>query len=143
MDLRRGFSLLEVLISLAIFTTALLGISAMLLNTIKGNSVSIHLTNATQLASKHIEEMMLMPYFDLTDTDKDGTNGLDDKDPMMADMSHLDVEAGGIRKHYDIYTNVVEDCPVKNTKTIRIIVTWRHCGREKHTAVDFIRTLGE
>ena len=61
----------------------------MLLNTIKGNSLSIHLTNASQLASKQIEEMMLMRYSDLKDIDKDGADGLDDHDPATADMSKL------------------------------------------------------
>lgn len=138
-----GFSLLEVLISIAIFTIGLLAISVMLLNTIKGNSLSIHLTNASQLASKQIEEMMLMPYSDLKDIDNDAADGLDDHDPATADMSKLDVEAGGIGKSYDIYANIVEDCPVKKTKTIRIIVAWKHGERDKHTRFDFVRTFGE
>jgi prepilin-type N-terminal cleavage/methylation domain-containing protein len=143
MDLNRGFSLLEVLISIAIFTTALLAISVMLLNTIKGNSVSINLTTATQLASKQIEEIMLMRYSDIRDVDKDATDGLDDHDPATADMSNLNVEAGGTGKRYDIYTNVVEDYPVKNTKTLRVIVAWKHGERDKHARFDFVRTFGE
>ena len=93
MDLNKGFSLLEVLISIAIFTVALLGVTVMLINTIKGNSLSINLTTASQLASKQIEEMMLMNYSDLRDFDKDGAKGLDDRDKVTADMSNLDVEA--------------------------------------------------
>lgn len=143
MDLKKGFSLLEVLISIVIFTIALLGVTVMLLNTIKGNAVSLHLTSATQLASKQIEEFMLTRYSDLRDIDKDGKDGLDDRDTLSADLSNLDVEAGGIGKHYDIYANVVEDWPVENTKTIRVIVAWKNGGRDKHTTFDFIRTFGE
>ncbi len=142
-DLHKGFSLLEVLISIAIFTSALLAITAMLLNTIKGNSISIHLTTAAQLASKQIEEIMLMPYSDLKDADKDSADGLDDHDPMTADMVNLDVETGGAGKRYDIYANIVEDFPVKDTKTIRVIVAWRDGERDKYTRFDFVRTLGE
>ena len=139
----RGFSLLEVLVSIAIFTTALLAITAMLLNTIKGNSISIHLTTAAQLASKQIEEIMLMPYSTLRDADKDAMAGLDDHDPMTADMSILGVEAGGIGKHYYIYANIAEDYPVNKTKTIRVIVAWRDSERDKYTKFDFVRTIGE
>ncbi|MGA1841061.1 MAG: type IV pilus modification PilV family protein [bacterium] len=138
-----GFSLLEVLISIAIFTTALLAISVMLLNTIKGNALSVHLTNASQLASMQIEEMMLMRYSDLRDMDNDAAKGLDDHDPATADISKLAVEAGGTGKRYDIYANVAEDSPMKKTKTIRIIVSWKHGERDKHTKFDFVRTLGE
>ena len=143
MDLNRGFSLLEVLISIAVFTTALLAVSIMLLNTIKGNSVSINLTNASQLASKQIEKMMLMPYSDIKDKDKDAADGFDDHDYATADMSNLSVETGGTGKRYDIYANIVEDYPVKNTKTIRVIVTWKHNKRDRQTKFDFVRTYGE
>lgn len=143
MNLHRGFSLLEVLISIVIFTTALLAISVMLLSTIKGNALSIHLTNASQLASKQIEEMMLMHYSDLEDIDKDAADGLDDHDPATADLSRLAVEAGGTGMRYDIYANIVEDYPVKKTKTIRVIVAWKHGERDKHTKLDFVRTFGE
>jgi prepilin-type N-terminal cleavage/methylation domain-containing protein len=142
-DSSGGFSLLEVLISIAIFTIALLAISVMLLNTIKGNTISIHLTNASQLASMQIEEMMLMRYSDLRDMDSDAAGGLDDHDPATADMSKLAVEAGGTGKLYNIYTNVAEDYPVKRTKTIRVIVAWKHGERDKHTKFDFVRTPGE
>lgn len=142
-DSSGGFSLLEALISIAIFTTALLSISVMLLNTIKGNTLSIHLTNASQLASMQIEEMMLMRYSDLRDVDNDAVKGLDDHDPATADMSKLSVEAGGTGKHYDIYANVAEDYPVKKTKTIRVIVSWKHDKRDKYTKFDFVRTPGE
>lgn len=143
LDLQRGFSLLEVLISIAIFTASLLAVSVMLLNTIKGNSVSIHLTSATQLASKQIEEIMLMRYSDLRDVDKDAADGLDDHDPLTADMSNINVEAGSIGKRYNIYANVIEDYPVENTKTIRVIVAWEHGGKDKNISFEFIRTSGE
>ncbi|MGA1790809.1 MAG: type IV pilus modification PilV family protein [bacterium] len=142
-DLQEGFSLLEVLISIAIFTTALLGVSVMLISTIKGNSVSMHLSSATQLASKQVEEIMLMEYADLKDLDHDGLSGLDDKDVMTADMIHLRAKAGGLSKEYNIFINVAEDLPVQDTKTVRVILLWEDAGREKQTEFEFVRTLGE
>ena len=142
-DLQNGFSLLEVLISIAIFTTALLGVSVMLISTIKGNSVSMHLSNATQLASKQIEEIMLMAYADLKDKDHDGLSGLDDKSALTADMTHLKAKAGGLSKEYNIFINVAEDEPVRDTKTVRVILLWEDAGRAKKTEFEFVRTLGE
>ena len=142
-NFQMGFSLLEVLISIAIFTTAFLGVSVMLLSTIKGNSLSMHLSSATQLASKQIEEIMLMDYDGLKDTDHDGISGLDDQDAMTADMTHLHVEAGGISKKYNIFMNVAEDYPVDETKTVRVILTWQDGDREKQLELEVIRTWGE
>ena len=142
-NLQKGFSLLEVLISIAIFTTALLGVSVMLLSTIKGNSVSMHLSSATQLASKQIEEIMLMAYADLKDKDHDGLSGLDDRDAMTADMTSLNAKAGGLSKEYNIFINVAEDEPVSDTKTVRVILLWEDAGRTKKTEFEFIRTSGE
>ena len=143
MGFQMGFSLLEVLVSIAIFTTAFLGVSVMLLSTIKGNSLSMHLSSATQLASKQIEEIMLMDYNGLKDTDHDGISGLDDHDPLTADMKHLNVDAGGVSKKYNIYMNVAEDYPVDETKTIRVILTWQDGDRQKQTEFEIIRTWGE
>ena len=48
----KGFTLLEILISMFVFTIGLLGTLIMLLSTIKGNSSSIKLTTSAQLGSK-------------------------------------------------------------------------------------------
>jgi len=138
-----GFSLLEVLISIGLFSGAILGVIIMLLSTIRGNSVSMHLSGATQLASKQIEELMLMNYADLRDTDHDGVNGLDDRPASRADMARSNVKTGGIAKTYQIFINVAEDWPVNGTKTIRVIVAWEDGGRDKQTEFEFMRTQGE
>jgi len=138
-----GFSLLEVLISIGIFSIGILGSSVLLINTIKGNSVSLRLSTATQIASTQIEEIMLMDYASLIDGDKDGFGGLDDAANLTADGWHLNLKGGGVGERYNLYWNVAEDWPVPETKTVRVIVTWHGGNRDKRTVFDFVRTRGE
>lgn len=138
----RGFTLVEVMVSVVIFAIGILSVLIMLLQTIKGNAASITMTNAAQLASKQIEEIMLMNYNAITDTDGDGVAGLDDIDVSTAEGTNLNLEIGGLGKRYNVYWNIAENWPVTDTKTIRVIVTWQEGNRNKQVAFDFIKTLG-
>ena len=140
---QEGFSLLEVLISIGIFAIGILGASVLLINTIKGNAVSIRLSAATQLASKQMEEIMLIDYAALTDDDGDGLAGLDDAATDTADGMRLNLKGGGVAERYNLFWNVAEDWPVAETKTVRVIVTWHGGNRDKRTAFDLVRTRGE
>lgn len=138
-----GFCLLEILIALFIFTIGILALLIMLLYTVKGNSMSIQLTNAAHLASKQIEKIMLSDDDSITDADNDGISGLDDCDESTSDGTNLNVEAGNLGKHYNIYWNVAEDQPVADTKTIRVIVSWQEGEADKQVKFDYIKALGE
>ncbi|MGA1843832.1 MAG: type IV pilus modification PilV family protein [bacterium] len=141
--LQQGFSLLEVLISIGIFAIGILGASVLLINTIKGNAVSIRLSTATQLASKQMEEIMLIDYASLMDHDGDGLAGLDDTDASTADGIRLNLKGGGVGERYNLYWNVAENAPVAGTKTVRVIVAWHGGTRDKRVAFDMVRTRGE
>jgi prepilin-type N-terminal cleavage/methylation domain-containing protein len=60
----RGFSLLEVLISLGVLSFGLLAAAELLVTAIRGNSFSHHLTDATILAEAKLEELKNLNYFD-------------------------------------------------------------------------------
>ncbi|MBN2372362.1 prepilin-type N-terminal cleavage/methylation domain-containing protein [bacterium] len=138
---QQGFTLIEILISMAIFMIGFLGIAMMLISTIRGNSFSIRLTNAVQLASQQIEEINTMDYNSVIDVDNDGISGLNDQDVSTADGYNLNAESGGIGELYNIYWNVAENSPVTNTKTIRVIVIWEEEGKNKMTILDYLRTF--
>jgi len=59
-----GFSLIEVLISLAILSVGLLAVSSMQITSIKGNFSSGNVTNATVLAQSKLEELRRLSYTD-------------------------------------------------------------------------------
>lgn len=60
----RGFTLLEVLISLVVLAFGLLAAAGLLVTAIRGNSFSHHLTEATILAEAKLEALKNLNYFD-------------------------------------------------------------------------------
>jgi type IV pilus assembly protein PilV len=60
----RGFSLIEVMISLVVLAIGLLALAELQIFSIKGGSASNHVTQATILAQNRIEELRRLPYND-------------------------------------------------------------------------------
>lgn len=129
---QKGFSLIEVMIGLLVFTIGILAIFSMQLSGIKGNSTGRQYTEASTLAMNKIEALMLLPYDAdaLADTDEDGDDGVDlglyDVTDGTADNSETD-PAG----QYTIYWNVAEDDLVGGCKTVSVIVVWNGVGMER------------
>ena len=101
---QNGFTLLEVIIALFIFSVGLLAVASMQMRAIKGNYFSGTLTEATSWAADQMETLMSLPYDDLA-------AGSHTPDP-----------------HYNITWNVLEDDTTNNTKTITITVAWTDRG---------------
>ena len=145
-----GFTLLEVLIALAIFATAFISFLMMTSTSIKGNSDAFRVTSGGTLGADSIERILTFPYDSHNngeDDDGDGNNdnveecfndsdgdgnaaannrGLDDTDGANA-ADYSVITADG---NYVIFWNVAEDYPDVNMKTIRIIVRNRLLGRD-------------
>jgi hypothetical protein len=79
----RGFSLLEVLLGISIFMIGMLGVTALNISSLKSNTFSGNLSEATLIGATKIEEFMAMDFDDIEDIDGDGT-GQDDK-PLYDD----------------------------------------------------------
>ena len=83
----RGFSLIEVLLGISIFMIGMLGVTALNISSLKSNTFSGNLSEATLLAATKIEELMATDFDDIVDGGADGTNqdvdddGMDDDDP--------------------------------------------------------------
>ena len=61
---KNGFSLIEVLIALVILAVGILAMGKMQIGSIKGNSFSQEVTQATVLAQTKLEELRKMPFDD-------------------------------------------------------------------------------
>ena len=115
---QNGFTLIELLIALVIFAVGILGVGAMQLTSIKGNSKGRLISEASNLAANRIEILMSFKYSALTDTDGDGTSGLDDMTTATVD-GKVDSDGDGVN---DIFWNVAVDHPEPGTKTIKVFV---------------------
>ena len=131
-----GFTLLEVLIAVAILTFGILAVASMQASAIRGNSHAWDVTEAANSAMDRIEKLMLADYDtdpDLADTDADGIAGLNDDTAATADLSDTSHPV------YDLFWNIAVNQPRINTKTVRIVVKWSVRGVAKNLSIDFIR----
>ena len=94
----RGFSLLEVLLGITIFMIGMLGVTALNISSLKSNTFSGNLSEATSVAASKLEELMTQDFDGLSDGDSDGNcqdctsfvnqdaddDGMDDDDPEDA-----------------------------------------------------------
>ena len=72
----QGFSLLEVLLGISVFMIGMLGVTALNISSLKSNTFSGNLSEATLIAATKIEELMAMDFdaatSELFDDDNDG-----------------------------------------------------------------------
>jgi prepilin-type N-terminal cleavage/methylation domain-containing protein len=117
----RGFTLIEVMIALAIFSIGILAIAGMQISSINGNSSARMQTEATTLAVERLERLIALPY---DDAELDPGN-----QPPVTSGS------------YTIVWSVIEDVPIPLTKTIKITVTADN-PNAKDVSLNFIRGQG-
>jgi len=114
-----GFTLIEVLIALAIFTIGILSVNAMQIAAIKGNYVANGLMEASVLVSDKIENIMAMPY---DHADLVSTEGVD---PHSTNVDG-----------FTLTWKVVDDEPIPACKTVTINAT----GRQRNITLSFVKS---
>jgi prepilin-type N-terminal cleavage/methylation domain-containing protein len=67
-----GFTLIEVMIAMVIFSIGILGVAKMQISAINGNAAALKISEKFSLASNRIERLMSLPY---THSDLDRTQG--------------------------------------------------------------------
>jgi prepilin-type N-terminal cleavage/methylation domain-containing protein len=135
---RAGFTLIETLIAMAIFTVGILGLFGMQAAAIKENLTANNITTGTAWAADQIEQLIGRDIVD-ADNDNDGCKGLDHR-KIEADGF---VSSGSTQPIYNIYWNVAGDCTMnavsvdlKKIQSVRVIVTRSNSsGSEEDVAV--------
>ena len=122
MDIK-GFTLIEVLIVIAIFSIGLLAVAAMQMTSTKGNASARRITEATALAENQIENLMQLPYDHADLNPANNTHG-GPQGPYTVnwDADEVDLDADG--------TN--------DSKTIDVTVSWSY-GGERNVSIQYIR----
>ena len=95
----KGFTLIEVLIGMVIFSIGILAVAALQVSSTKGNSSARRITEATALAESQIEALMLLSVVDYDHADLNPANNphVDIQDPYTINwnVTEIDLDANG------------------------------------------------
>ena len=144
---QNGFTLIEVMVAMAVFTIGILGLFGMQASAIKENLLANSITSSSAWAMDRVEQLLSQDYADLLDADNDGNScgGLGD----WGDDADGEDISGTTEPIYNIYWNIARGCTLSkvsspsgtpeeenfNPKHLRIIVTRADHGIEKEFAV--------
>jgi len=144
-----GFTLIEVLVSMAIFAFGILAVINMQLVASKTTLKARYMTEGVVLAQSKIEELMAQDYGD-SQLDVGGGD-LDAGWAFIPSATDIEDEIDGVTDHqvgsfhpiYKIGWNVVADTPFPDTKTVRVIVKWYDQSTKKRFALDMVKSRGD
>jgi len=118
MDSVDGFSLIEVLIAMAIFSIGILAVGAMQLQSMNVNFSGGQLTSCSTIAQGKIEELMTLDY---------------DNDQLTQDGSpHIDADPP---ESYEVSWVVTDGIPIPGAKEIVVMVA----GRGKTVRLTYVK----
>ena len=111
----QGFTLVEVMIGMAIFFIGFLAVGSMQLTAINGNAGAREATEAATRATSQLETLISLPYDSIVD--------------------------GGpvVDGAYTVSWDITDDTPLPNTKTIMVTVDWQQHGPRSFN-VTYIKT---
>jgi len=109
---QKGFTLLEVIISISILTVGLLAVGSMQLSAITGNDRAGKLTQGTAIAEEKMEELLSLPYT------------LASTHASLADTAGVPRAEPNPPPDYTVSWTVQNNAPAPNVKTITVTVTW-------------------
>jgi prepilin-type N-terminal cleavage/methylation domain-containing protein len=115
---QKGFSFMEVVIALAVFSIAIVALYGLQTRTITQNFAASRITTANTWASEKLEVLMALKYDDVK------TATVSEKSP------------DGV---YTVLWNVIEETPLPNTKTVRVVVTSPRGGTGNRVELEYIK----
>jgi len=123
MKQQHGFTLIEVLITMAIFSVGILALTAMQISGMGSNQFARTLAHASTLAGDKIERMTL--------TDSEHTS-------LDAGTAHSETYTEG-QITYTVNWTVTDNVPAAGAKTVDIVINWRVNGKNRDLNVKYIK----
>jgi prepilin-type N-terminal cleavage/methylation domain-containing protein len=133
----RGYTIVEVMIALAVFSVGFLAYSGLQLSSSKGNLKSRWLTQAATYATDRIEMLLDLPFTD--DDLAAGTHSPPDESDGIDNDNDGRVDEAGESGPLDISWTVTDDAPIMNVKTIDITITWTDPFRQNAISVEYYK----
>jgi len=124
--LRKGFTIIEVLMALAIATIVFLGLLAALLYARNYNMIKATQYEAMRILHEKLEELSKMDYSSVTSALNNGAT--DCQDALDNRKNYISRYVGNLKVDYGIYYGISEN-PVLQLKKVELDVCWRYRGR--------------
>jgi len=127
MEREKGFTLLEVIIAMAILSVGLLAIGYMQITAIDTNSTANRITEGTTLAQDKLEELI--------------THRMNHDDLKVSGNPHPDDSHPGYTIRWNVYDNPTgtDAKVITNAKQIIMTCQWLDRGRQKQTELRCIK----
>jgi type IV pilus assembly protein PilV len=120
----QGFTLVEVMIALAIFSIGILGVAAMQTSSVTGNASAMGYTEGSTWAMDQVEKLMNLPY------------NHDDLDPDSSPFQTTSPD--GV---YTIDWTVTQPGPIPKTKQVVVTVSWNWGFPQRTKSVTIQNTI--
>jgi type IV pilus modification protein PilV len=112
-----GFTLIEVLITIAILSVGILGVMTMQIRATSSNAEARKVTESTSWVSDQFERLMAIPY-------DDGQMDPGNYTPVNTIVNNPNAAFSEVGPYTVTYTVFNEDNPIPNVKAIDVTVTW-------------------
>jgi type IV pilus assembly protein PilV len=146
---KQGFTLIEVLIAMAIFAIGILAVGSMQISAINTNALARNSTTVVTMAKDRAEQLMALPYNDDIFTDltvgehsvaagsfTQATDGIDNNEDGQIDEAG---ETGHISIEWNVTESDLSGDGDNDSKLITVTVTRVLRGRQKRASLDFIK----
>ena len=110
---------------MAIFTMGMAGLIALQISSVRGNTASGRSLQAGMIAQLHMEKIIATDFSADGLKDVNPSNNNDLHSVANPDYCNRDVDGQILAdKQYDLIMNVADNVPIRNTKTIVVMVLW-------------------
>jgi prepilin-type N-terminal cleavage/methylation domain-containing protein len=112
----QGFTLIEILIAIAIFSIGILAVSAMQMTSVKGNASARRITEATALAENRIERLLELSY---------------DHNDLNPALNPHQATSGPYEINWTVTESDLDADGLNDSKTVSVTVNWTYKGDRK------------